>query len=145
MLSSGMPLREESAETRWDAAGGSLEIVRPAPGVVLVVISGVDAGQFGDAPFDELEKDVARREPLEIFIDARAARSPSTDVSADWAHWLADRRSRFTAVRMLTGSPFVRVSAEFVRKYAGLGAKMCVYTDPRAFDDELRAACAAAG
>lgn len=139
-----MALREDLPATSWDEAGGSLSIRRPAPGVVVVTIAGVDAGQFGDAPFDELEKDIAGRRTIELFIDARAARAPTTEVSADWAHWLGERRNRFTAIRMLTGTPFVRISADFVRKYAGLGARMCVYTDPRAFDDELRAAEAAA-
>lgn len=129
---------------RWESSDGWLAISRPAPGVVLVVISGVDAGRYGDEPFDELEKDFSDRGTVELFIDARAARGATTDVSADWARWLGERRSRLEAVRMVTGTPFVRITADFVRKFAGLGAKMCVYTDPRAFDDELRAACAAA-
>ncbi|UPT75255.1 MAG: hypothetical protein M0D55_06015 [Elusimicrobiota bacterium] len=139
-----MALREDLPATRWDGADGSLSIRRPAAGVVVVTIAGVDAGQFGDGPFEEIEKDLSDHRTIELFIDARAARAPTTDVSADWAHWLAENRNRFTAIRMLTGTPFVRISADFVRKYAGLGARMCVYTDPRAFDDELRTAAAAA-
>jgi phage regulator Rha-like protein len=41
---------------------------------------------------------------------------------------------------MLTGSRFVQLTADFVRRFAELGDAMHVYTDGAAFDEALRAA-----
>ena len=41
---------------------------------------------------------------------------------------------------MLTGSKFVQLTADFVRRFAELGDAMRVYTDGAAFDEALRAA-----
>ena len=38
---------------------------------------------------------------------------------------------------MLTGSRFIQMSAEFVRKFAGLEDAMRLYTDPATFDGAL--------
>ena len=38
---------------------------------------------------------------------------------------------------MLTGSRFVQVTADFVRRFADLRDMMCIYTEPAAFDAAL--------
>jgi hypothetical protein len=43
---------------------------------------------------------------------------------------------------MLTGSRFVQLSAELVRRFAELGDLMRLYTDPAAFDEALGGAVA---
>lgn len=134
-------MNEIGPDVRWDVKTGALAIRRPAPGVVLVVLSGTDEGQFGEAPFHELACDLDEHRTIELFFDARAGTGPSTEVSMQWAKWLGSRRNRFSAVRLLTGSQFITVSADFMRKYAGLGDRMCVYTHHHAFDEELAAAC----
>jgi hypothetical protein len=39
---------------------------------------------------------------------------------------------------MLTGSPFVQLTAKFVQRFADLGEVMRIYTDPKAFDAALK-------
>jgi len=63
----------------------TLSIVRPAPGVIAAIFEGLDVGEFGDAPFRELARDVGAGAPVEIFIDARKVPAASVDVSAEWA------------------------------------------------------------
>jgi hypothetical protein len=39
---------------------------------------------------------------------------------------------------MLTGSRYVRMTADFVRRFAELGDAMLIYTEPSVFDDALK-------
>jgi hypothetical protein len=54
--------------------------------------------------------------------------------------WLRKNRDRLREVHMATGSPFLKMSAEFVRKFAEIDDRMQVYTDPLAFDQALEQA-----
>ncbi len=116
---------------------GTLTIHRPARGVVLVLLAGSDVGQFGDAAFLELERDLRADGQLELFIDARSGISASLDVSGEWAVWLGKNRASFKHVSMLTGSRFIHLSAGLVRNFADLGELMRIYTDPAAFEGAL--------
>jgi hypothetical protein len=116
---------------------GSLTIHRPAPRVVLLCLVGNDAGQFGDAPFQELAQDLHADGRLELFIDARSGVAASLDVSSEWALWLGRNKPSFRHVSMLTGSRFIQLSAGFVRKFADMGELMRLYTDPAAFEGAL--------
>jgi hypothetical protein len=94
-------------------------------------------GEFGDFPMQELDKDLAKDHLLELFIDARAVKGASVEVSSEWAQWLGKHRSHFSHISMLTGSRFIQLTANFVRRFAELGEVMRIYTDPVAFDAAL--------
>ena len=49
-------------------------------------------------------------------------------------------RARFAQVSMLTGAPFVQLTAKFVQRFADLGEIMRIYTDAAAFDASVRTA-----
>ena len=108
--------------------------------MVLVRLTGWDTGEFGDAPMKEIARDFDPARPLQLFIDARAVKGATIDVSNDWALWLRANRARFAHVSMLTGAPFVQLTAKFVQRFAELGELMRIYTEPRAFDAALAAA-----
>ena len=129
-------------EVRFQGVSCSISIARPRRGVVLVRFEGRDVGELGEAPFREIEKLMDGRSALELFIDARAAKGATTDVSGQWAQWLGDNKSRFRFVNMLVGTKFIQLSAEFVRKFANLGEKMRIFTDVAAFESELASAVA---
>jgi len=59
------------------------------PNVLLVQIRGRDIGEHGDRPMEALASLLPADGVAELFIDARDALGPSTDVSAGWALWLA--------------------------------------------------------
>ena len=126
-------------ELRLEAVHGSITVAAPAPGVILVTISGRDTGELGDAPFRALEPHLAPKRP-EIFIDAREAIGATIDVSAAWANWLVGNKDRYERLHMLTGSRYVQVTASFVRRFTALGDRMRIYTDPEAFEQALAAA-----
>jgi hypothetical protein len=123
---------------KYEGVNAGLAIERPAAGVVVLRLAGWDTGEFGDAAMREIEKDFD--EPIQLFIDARAVKGASIDVSNDWALWLRGNRERFAQISMLTGAPFVQLTAKFVQRFAELGEVMRIYTDPSAFDAALRAA-----
>lgn len=114
-----------------------LTITRPAPGIVVVVLSGTDIGEFGDFPMRELAKDLAQFGSIELFIDARAVRSASIEVSSEWAFWMRTHRMQLRQISMLTGSRYIQITADFVRRFVGLIERMKIFTDQRAFDGSL--------
>jgi hypothetical protein len=114
-----------------------IAVKRPAEGIVVVTLEGHDIGELGDGPFRELEKDFVPDRSLQLFIDARRGKTASIGVSGEWARWLGEHRDRFLRISMLTGSRFIQMSANLVRRFAGLGAKMHLYSEPAAFDGAL--------
>jgi hypothetical protein len=86
-----------------------------------------------------LEPDLAQG-GLRLFIDAREVKAATIDVSNEWALWLRRHKSRFADISMLTGGPFVQLTAKFVQRFAELGDLMRIYTDAAAFDADLRTA-----
>jgi hypothetical protein len=123
---------------RYDGVHCRLSIERPSAGVVVLQLTGWDVGEFGDAPMKALEQDIARG-GIRFFIDARAVKAATIDVSNDWALWLRQHKARFISIHMLTGAPFVQLTAKFVQRFAELGDLMRIYTDAAVFDRELAA------
>jgi len=114
-----------------------LTIRRPAPAIVVVVLSGTDIGEFADFPMRELAKDLAQSGTIELFIDARAVKSASIEVSSEWALWMSTHRTQLRQVSMLTGSRYIQITADFVRRFVGLIDRMKIFTDAAAFDESL--------
>jgi hypothetical protein len=127
---------------KYEGISAGLAVERPAAAVVVLRLKGWDTGEFGDAAMKEIARDFAAARPLQLFIDARAVKGASVDVSNDWALWLRANRSRFAHISMLTGAPFVRLTAKFVQRFADLGEIMRIYTDAKAFDSALQEAIA---
>lgn len=115
----------------------ALAITRPAPGIAVVILSGTDVGEFADFPMRELSKDLARFGSIQLFIDARAVRGASVEVSSAWALWMITHRAQLTQISMLTGSRYIQITADFVRRFGGLIDRMKIFTDQTAFDESL--------
>jgi len=126
-------------EVTWEAPHSKLCLRRPAAGVVVLEISGSDIGEHGTGPFEELATDLQRGRFV-LFVDAKESRGVTIDVSSDWCRWLAKNRDSLHGVHMLTGSPFVHVTATFVRNFAELTELMHIYTERVAFDRTLNVA-----
>ncbi len=119
----------------YDGVHCNLSIEQFPGGVVLIKLSGTDIGEFGDAPMRDLSRMLDR--PIELFIDAREARGASIEVSGEWASWLRSHKVQIRELSMLTGSRFIQITADFVRRFADLEGIMRVYTEPAAFDTAL--------
>jgi hypothetical protein len=121
----------------FEGLHSQIVINRRAPNVVSVTISGRDVGEYGDGPLRALSEELLRGSFV-LFIDARRTLGASVDVSNVWAQWLRANRDRLHRIHMLTGSRFIQLTADFVRRSAKLGDAMLIYTDPTAFDEALR-------
>src|SRR4051812_3085832 len=122
---------------RFEGVHCTLAVNRYSGGVVVLKIQGTDVGEFGDAPMLEVQKCIDASGPILLFIDAREVRGASIEVSGEWAAWMRSRQSQLRGISMLTGSRYVEVTADFVRRFAGLEGKMRIYTEPAAFDSAL--------
>ena len=117
----------------------SMMLKRMSAAVVLVAIRGTDVGELGDKPFAALDAELAKGS-FSLFIDARHTRGASVDVSNAWARWLRKHRDDLGRIHMLTGSRFVQMTADFVRRFAELGDAMFIYTDSSIFEETLESA-----
>jgi hypothetical protein len=130
-------LRASLASVHYEGIHCSVSIQRPAEGISLLVLAGSDIGEFGDFAMRELAKDLQRAGGLELFIDAGAVRGASIEVSSEWMLWLRAHRAQFHHVNMLTGSRYIQITAEFVRRFSHLVDRMTIFTDRAAFGETL--------
>ena len=117
-----------------------LTLRRLRPGIVLAIFKGPDVGEFGQAPFKELARDLETSRRLELFVDARAVPTASLDVSNDWAQWMITHNEALVRINMLCATPFVQMTATIVRNFTALGERMRIYTDPGEFEKAVGAA-----
>lgn len=127
----------EPRRIRYDGIHCNLLIERAPNGVVVLRISGTDVGEFGDAPMKVLNGWVGDGSSIDFFIDAREVRGASIAVSGEWAQWLQAHKPALKSVTMLTGSRFILMTAEFVRRFSSLEGIMRICTEPAAFDQAL--------
>ena len=130
-----------TSEIRYNGVHCNQLIERFPNRVVVLRINGTDIGEFGDAPMNALSEWLTTSpDPIDFFIDARDVRGASINVSGEWAAWLDSHRAVLKSVTMLTGSKFIQVTAQFVRRFASLEGIMRVCTEPPVFDQALREA-----
>jgi hypothetical protein len=96
----------------------SIVLEQPSDSAILLRISGTDTGELGDAPMRALDAWLDLSGPVKLFIDARAVRGASIDVSSEWAAWLKERRTQLRSITMLTG---IEVHSD----YGGIRQTLC--------------------
>jgi hypothetical protein len=126
-----------SQQIRYDGIHCNLLIEQFPARVLVLRISGTDIGEFGEAPMKALTDLVNAADPADFFIDARDVRGASIEVSGEWAGWLSAHKDALRSVTMLTGSRFIQVTAEFVRRFASLEGIMRICSEPAVFDSAL--------
>jgi len=127
----------KDGEILYDGIHCNLLIQQFPDRVVVLRISGTDIGEFGEAPMKALNDWVAGSGPIAFFIDARDVRGASIEVSGEWAGWLNTHKAVLRSVTMLTGSRFIQITAEFVRRFASLEGIMRICSEPEVFDGAL--------
>lgn len=124
----------EHRKEYYEGVHCALTMEQLSPSVVLLKISGTDIGEFGEAPMLTLDEWFNDLRQVEFFIDARNVRGASVEVSSDWGKWLSKHKSELQSITMLTGSRFIQITAEFVRRFSELEGVMRICTQPEVFD-----------
>jgi hypothetical protein len=107
---------------------------KAAPGVLEIAIEGVDRGQFGSAPLDEIARALVRDRPLELFIDASAASMPVVEVSREWTRFFALNRQDLERVSVLVGSKAVELTVAIAQHLSRTGKLIQIYSDRQVFE-----------
>lgn len=107
---------------------------RPRPGVLDIVVEGLDNGQFGTATLDEIAVALLRERPLEIFVDTSAASMPAVIVSRQWGQFFALNRDGLKRVSVLVSSKSVELTIAIAQHLSQTGKLIQLYTDPEVFE-----------
>lgn len=124
----------------FEGAHFAVELEQLSETLIVMRLRGTDTGELLDAAIKVLDEWLVGVNAVEFFIDARNVRGATIDVSSEWAAWFTENRSHFKTITMLTGSKFIQITAEFVRRFAGLNGMMWVCTEPKVFDLALEQA-----
>ncbi len=101
---------------------------RPRPGKLIVTVNGSDQGQFGTSTIDEILLAIKREGPIELFVDARQARSISVHVSEDWTRFFTLNRSMLRRVHVLVASEFIHLTISIAKHLSGTGDLIRIHT-----------------
>jgi hypothetical protein len=113
---------------------------RLAKSVFEMAISGVDSGQFGTAPLDEVSLALLRERPLELFVDASAASMPSVPVSQVWTQFFSLNQKDFKRVSILVGSKAVELTVSIAQHLSRTGKLIQIYSDSDLYESRKSAA-----
>ena len=102
---------------------------RPRPGVLEITIEGVDRGQFGTAPLDEIARVIIRERPLELFVDATRASMPTVGVSREWTRFFALNQKDLKRVSVLVSDKSVKLTIAIAQHLSQTGKLIQIYTD----------------
>jgi hypothetical protein len=128
---------ETSDELRLAGAKATFVLTRLAPGIVLLRATGRDTGQFGDAPFVWLEKEMGRHGAIEVFVDTREMSNATHEVAEGWSDWVSRHRARLKRMNLLTASKYVHMTLEVAKLFSRTGELMRIYTDAGAFAEAV--------
>ncbi|HUP28871.1 MAG TPA: hypothetical protein VM122_01770 [Usitatibacter sp.] len=107
---------------------------RASPGVLEIRIEGLDKGQLGSAPLDEIARGLVRDRPLELFVDATRASMPSVDVSRAWTRFFALNQKDLKRVSVLVGSKSVELTIAIAQHLSQTGKLIQIYSDEEIYE-----------
>ena len=128
---------ETSEGVRLSGDRCALEIRRLKPGAALLTISGDDAGELGAAPHEELDREIARYGPLELWVDARATTGVGPAVAEAWTSFLRTRGEAVRRATLLVASRQVALAAQSAAALGGTPKALAVTSDAAAFDADV--------
>ena len=113
---------------------------RVAPGALEIVIDGIDNGQFGTAPLDEISLALLRERPLELFVDATGASMPAVSVSREWTRFFALNQKDLKRVSVLVSSRSVELTIAIAQHLSQTGKLIQIYSDAELYEARKAAA-----
>lgn len=127
----------KSGAIRLSSEGSAFVYERLAPGVLLVTISGYDRGGFGTATLDELSAELARFEPLRLFVDTTAVEGVTSPVREAWTLWFQVNQRRLQRVSIRVESRFVEVAVSIAKLLSRTGELIQIHASAESFDKAI--------
>jgi hypothetical protein len=109
-------------------------------GVMELSIAGIDNGQLGTAPLDELSMALVRERPLELFVDATEASMPAVSVSREWTRFFALNQKDLKRVSVLVSSKSVELTIAIAKHLSETGKLIQIYSDQQLYESRKAAA-----
>jgi hypothetical protein len=128
----------EDGSNRLIDAEGAFLFRRPRAGVLVMSGSGRDRGQFGDAPFRDIEAEAVRFGPLDLFIDASALDFVDGDVVSRWTVWLRELPGSVQSLGILYGADVTGLNVAVAAHRARLPGRLRVHPDRVRFEHDIR-------
>lgn len=122
---------------RLSSDSATFEFSRPRAGALLVTIGGLDTGQFGPSPLDEVTAALDREGSLELFVDAREAVGAAPKVSDEWTRFFSVQRGRLRRVHVLVGSKAIKLTIAIAQHLSRTGDLIQIYSNPQIFERQL--------
>jgi hypothetical protein len=95
---------------RLRGLSGTFLIERVRPGVLAGLVMGRDTGEFGNAPFEIIERECRFfQRPVEFFLDGTRFENATGAVAAQWTHWLKTHRETLRRMHVLTSTDRVQL------------------------------------
>jgi len=107
---------------------------RPRAGVLEIAIEGIDKGQLGTAPLDEIARAMMRERPLELFVDATRASMPAVSVSREWTRFFSLNQKDLKRVSVLVGDQSVKLTIAIAQHLSQTGKLIQIYTDAELYE-----------
>jgi hypothetical protein len=124
--------------TRLTGTDCSFIFTRLKPGLMLTSISGRDTGDLGTAPLDFMEAEYSRfSEPIEWFVDAKAAPNAVGKVFRQWIEWLVSHRRLLKRVHILVRTKPAELTMAIARHLTDAHGAMVIYTEVEPFREAL--------
>lgn len=117
--------------------GCSFVYRRLRPGVLHVTITGDDKGEFGLAPLQEFDAEIARSGALSLFVDTRAAHGAALSVTEDWTAWFAANQKHLSNVSIFATSKFVHLIVSIAKHLSRTGEMIRIYTEEAPFEEAV--------
>jgi hypothetical protein len=111
---------------------------RRRAGAMDIRIDGIDRGQFGEAPLDEIAIALLKEQPLELFVDASRASMPTVEVSRQWTRFFSANRERLSRVSVLVSSRSVELTVAIAQHLSQTGRLIQIYSDEELFEARRR-------
>lgn len=123
-----------AGQVKLSCGGCTFLYRRPKPGILHVVITGQDSGQFGTTTLDEIRAEIGRQCPLELFVDACEALGAAVSVSDEWTRFFSTHRSELSREHVLVGSKVLSLTVAIAQHLSRTGNLIQIYSDRDLFE-----------
>ena len=127
--------RVQRGEVRWELSRGGASFVfrRIAPQLLLLIVRGIDRGQLGLAPIEEIRSQIDLDGSLQLFVDAKGAIAVWPEVTREWTRFIWQERRRLGPVSVLVGSRAVGLAIEVAQALDRTGRVVQIHSDEDRF------------